>query len=73
MVNPQHDYVETPEKTRKRLRQQINSLHQKRNVYVAHGDPIKADRLLPAIAALEQQLLETHKPGRKPTTQNEYH
>lgn len=68
MVNPQHDYVETPEETRKRLRQQINALHKRRGTYAAYHDATRADQLLPAIAELERQLVEAHK---KPTTQEE--
>ena len=70
-MNPQRANGETPEETRKRLRQQINALQRKRGTYAAYGSPADADRMLDAIAELERQLGETHKPGRKPTTQRE--
>jgi hypothetical protein len=70
-MNPQRDGAETLEETRLRLQQQINALRQKRNTYAAYGDPVSGDRLLDAISELERQLGETHKPGRKPTTQRE--
>ena len=70
-MNPQRDGVETLEERQQRLQKQINALRQKRNTYAAYGDPASGDRLLDAIAILEQQLEETHKRGRKPTTQQE--
>jgi len=63
--------AETLAETRTRLQRQINALRQKRNTYAAYGDPASADSLLSAIGLLEQQLQQTHKPGRKPTTQRE--
>ena len=70
-MNPQRDGAETLEETRLRLQRQIYALRRKRDTYAAYGDPASGDRLLDAIAILEQQLEETHKRGRKPTTQQE--
>jgi hypothetical protein len=69
-MHPQRT-TETLAETRTRLQRQINALRQKRNTYLEYGDPASGDRLLDAIAELERQLGETHKPGRKPTTQRE--
>jgi hypothetical protein len=60
--------AETLEETRTRLQRQINALRQKRNVYAGYGDVASGDRLLSAIALLEEQLQQTHRPGRKPAT-----
>jgi len=70
-MNPQRAGAETLAETRLRLQHQINVLRRKRDTYAAYGDPVSGDSLLSAIAILEEQLLETHKPGRKPATQTE--
>jgi hypothetical protein len=69
-MHPQRT-TETLAETRTRLQKQINALRQKRNTYAAYHDATRADQLLPAIAELERQLGETHKPGRKPTQREE--
>jgi hypothetical protein len=68
-MNPQRAGAETLEETRLRLQRRIYALRGKRDTYAAYGDPASADSLLIAIGLLEQQLQQTHKPERKPTTQ----
>ena len=70
-MNPQRAAdMETLTERQQRLRRQINALRQKRSVYLGYGDPASGDRLFPAIAVLEQQLLETHKRAGSPQPQH---
>jgi hypothetical protein len=49
------------------IQRHINALRKSRDTYAAYGDVEKADKLLDEIGALEGQLQQISKPGRKPT------